>query len=132
MKMRRTYAVRLGSALLAITALVHLTGFLALPDSSPITDTSTFYQAALRPLWLFATMHWLLIATVCGLLARSPVGAVRIVLTCCGGIVLIDAAALYWFIGPFIGVWLLAAAGVAMMVGAFGKTSPTDAKSMRD
>lgn len=89
MKMRRTYAVRLGSALLAITALVHLTGFLALPDSSPITDTSTFYQAALRPLWLFATMHWLLIATVCALLARSPVGAVRIVLTCCGGTLLV-------------------------------------------
>ncbi len=132
MKMRRTYAVWLGSALLTITALVHLTGFLAIPPSLPITDASTFYEAVLRPLWLFASIHWLLLAAVCVLLTTSPFGAARIVMLCCGGVILVDAAVLYWFIGPFIGVWLLLAAGVAMLVAAFGSTSPKKAKSARD
>lgn len=132
MKTRLIYAVWIGSALLAITALVHLIGFLAMPASPPITDASTFYESVLRPLWLFASMHWLLIATVCLLVARWPLGAARIVLLCCGCVVLIDAAVLYWFIGPFIGVWLLAAAGVAMLVVPFGKSSLTKAISVRD
>ena len=130
--MRRIYAVWLGSALLAITALFHLSGFLAIPASPPITDASTFYEAVLRPLWLFASMHWLLIASVCVFVAKSPLVAARIVLPCCGCVVLVDEAVLYWFIGSFIGVWLLAAAGVAMMVAAFGNTSPTKANPERN
>lgn len=129
---RRAYAAWLGSALLAITALVHLTGFPAIPVSAPITDASTFYEAALRPLWLFASIHWLLIATICVLAARSRLGAARTVLLCCGGVVVVDAAVLYWFIGSFVGVWLLAAAGVAMMVATTGSSSLTQVNSERD
>lgn len=132
MTLRWVYAVWLGSALLAITALVHLTGFPAIPASPPITDASTFYEAVLRPLWLFASIHWLLIATVCVLVVRSPWGAARIVLRCCGGFVLVDSAVLYWFIGPFVGVWLLAVAGAALMVATPGRSRPTTANSERD
>lgn len=132
MTLRRVYAVWVGSALLAITALVHLTGFPAMPASPPITDASTFYEAVLRPLWLFASAHWLLIATVCMFAARSPWGAARIVLLACGGVVLVDAVVLYWFIGPFMGVWLLAAAGVAMMVATIGNSSLTQVNSEQD
>ena len=127
--MARLNAVWLGSALLAITALFHLTGFSAIPASPPIKDASTFYEAVLRPLWIFASVHWLLIAMVCVLASRSRSGAPRMVLVCCGGGVLIDAAVLYWFIGSFIGVWLLAAAGVAMLIAAWGNAWPTKANS---
>lgn len=132
MKMRRVHAVWLGSAVLASGALFHTTGFPAIPASPPITDAATFYQAALRPLWLFASLHWLLIAMVCVLVTRSSTGAARTILLCCGFTVLIEAAVLYWFIGPFIGVWLLAAAGVAITIAALVKSLPTTAKFERD
>lgn len=129
--MPRTYAAWFGSGLLVITALFHLTGFPAIPAAPSITDASTFHEAVLKPLWLFAAMHWLLIATVGTLLARSPSGVARIVLLCCGSIVLIDASVLYWFVGPFIGVWFLMMAGLAMMVAALPKNVPKDARSHR-
>lgn len=132
MTLRRAYAAWLGSALLTITALVHLTGFSAIPASPPITDAPTFYEAVLRPLWLFASIHWLLIATVCVLAASSARGARRIVLLCCGGVILVDSVVLYWFIGPFIGVWLLAAAGVALMVATMENSSLTQVNFERD
>ena len=129
--MSRTSAVWLGSALLAITAVFHLTGFSAIPASPPIRDASSFYEAVLRPLWIFASIHWLLIALVCVLASQLRSSATRIVLLCCGGGVLIDSAVLYWFIGSFIGVWLLAAAGVAMLVAASGNAWPKKADSER-
>lgn len=129
MRLRRTHAAWLGCALLVITALVHLTGFSAIPVSPSIVDTATFYQAVLRPLWVFATIHWLLIATVCALSARSSSGVAQVVLACCGGAILIDVAVLYWFIGSFIGVWLLTIAGAAIAVSAFSKAVSQTAQS---
>lgn len=116
---RTVYAVWIGSALLTIGALFHLTGYVSIPSATPVDGLGKFFDAALRALWLFAGLHWLLIATVCILAAKSGGRFVRKILVCCAIIILADAALLLWFLGPFIGAAILAAAGTAFLVASF-------------
>lgn len=122
---RTVYAVWIGSALLAIGALFHLTGFVSIPSADPVGGLGKFFDAALRALWLFVGLHWLLIATVCVLAAKSGARFARLILLCCAIIILSDAALLCWFLGPFIGAAILAAAGTAFLVASFQISSET-------
>lgn len=121
MRANSTYFVWAGSALLAVTALFHLTGFPAISAPQAIDSTASFLEASLRPLWLFAGVHWLLISFICIIAEKSGQGLGRLLLRCCACVVLADALLLYWFIGPFVGVALLAASGLATTVASFGK-----------
>lgn len=122
---RTGYAVWIGSALLAVGALFHLTGYVSIPSAPPVDGLEKFFSAALRALWLFAGLHWLLIATICVLAAKSRVRFARLILLCCAVIILADAALLFWFLGPFIGAAILVAAGIAFLVGSFQLSSET-------
>ena len=102
----RGMAAWIGAGLLVLTALFHLSGFTAIPAS----DEAGFFDLAMRPLWLFAGAHWLLLAVI-GLM---PVGrGVRLAIAAA---LLLDAALLTWFLGPFIGAATLAASGAAFAV----------------
>ena len=114
---RPAYAVWFGSALLTFGALFHFSGVFAIPSSDPGGGMG-FFETALRPLWLFASLHWLLIALICVIASRSGGPTARAILLCCAAAVLADATLLYWFIGPFIGEIILAATGIAFMIGA--------------
>ena len=116
---RTVHAVWIGSALLTIGALFHLTGYFSIPSANPVDGLGKFFDAAMHALWLFAGLHWLLIATVCVLAAKSEGRFVRLILMCCAVIILTDAALLFWFLGPFIGAAILAAAGTAFLVASF-------------
>lgn len=116
---RTVYAVWVGSALLTLVALFHLTGYASIPSANPADAPEKFFGAALRALWLFAGLHWLLIATICVLAGKSGGRFVRLILLCCAIIILTDAALLFWFLGPFIGAVILAAAGTAFLVAPF-------------
>ena len=116
---RTAYAVWIGSALLAVCALFHLSGYVSIPSANPIGGVGKFFDAALRALWLFAALHWLLIATVCVLAAKSGARFARLILLICAAIILTDAALLFWFLGPFIGSAILVAAGTAFLVASF-------------
>lgn len=129
MKANSTYFVWAGSALLAVTALFHLTGFPAISAPQAIDGTASFLEASLRPLWLFAGVHWLLIAFICITSEKSGQGLGRLMLRCCACVVLVDALLLYLFIGPFVGVALLAASGFATTVASFGKLSASKQQS---
>ena len=118
MEERRPYAVWVGSALLTITALFHLAGYVEIPARAPGSGSPSFFDAALRPLWLFASLHWLLTAVICVLVVKTEPRIARTVLLCCAAIVIADAVLLYRFIGPFIGEAILAAAALLVMVGA--------------
>ena len=122
---RTGYAVGIGSALLAVGALFHLTGYVSIPSAPPVDALEKFFGAALRALWLFAGLHWLLIATICVLAAKSHAQFARPILLCCAVIILTDAALLFWFLGPFIGAAILFGAGVAFLVGSFRLSSET-------
>jgi len=122
---RTSYAVGIGSALLAVGALFHLTGYVSIPSAPPVGGLDKFFGAALRALWLFAGLHWLLIATICVVAAKSPARFARLILLCCAVIILTDAALLFWFLGPFIGAAILGAAGIAFLVGFFRLSSET-------
>ncbi len=116
---RTVRAVWVGSALLTVGALFHLTGYASIPTADPAGAPEKFFAAALHALWLFAGLHWLLIATICVLAGKSGGRFVRLILLCCASIILIDAALLFWFLGPFIGAAILAAAGTAFLVASF-------------
>lgn len=122
---RTVYSVWIGSALLAVGALFHLTGYVSIPSAAPAGGHGKFFDAALHALWLFAGLHWLLIATVFVLAAKSGGSFVRLILLCCAISILIDAGILFWFLGPFIGAAILAAAGTAFLVASFQISSGT-------
>ena len=112
---RLRYSVWFGSALLAFVALFHFSGFFAIPTEPG--GGASFFEASLRPLWLFASLHWLLIAVICIFVIKSGHQHARLILLCCAATVLADAALLYFFIGPFIGSVILAVAGIAFGIG---------------
>lgn len=119
MKVQRAYLVWFGSALLTITALFHFTGYFQLPNSQPGSETKSFFDAALRPLWLFASLHWLLTAATCMIVVKAEPRIARTILLGCAAIVIVDAVLLYRFIGPFIGEAFLAASALLLTVGAY-------------
>ncbi len=119
MTQERSYAVWLGSALLTITALFHFMGYFEIPVSQPSSVPPTFFDAAIRPLWLFASLHWLLTAAICVLVAKAEPRIARMILLGCAAVVIADAVLLYRFIGPFIGEAILASAALLLIVGAF-------------
>ena len=119
MSVRRAYSVWVGSALLTITALFHLTGYFGIPAPQPGPGSATFFDAALRPLWLFASLHWLLTAAICVLVVKGEPRIARTILLSCAAILVADAILLYLFIGPFIGEAILVAAALPLAVGAY-------------
>lgn len=112
-------AVWIGAVLLTITALFHFTGYFQIPTHRTDGGALSFLDASLRPLWLFASLHWLLTAAICVLVTKAEPRVARPILLACAAIVIADAVLLYLFIGPFIGEVILAAAAVLLMVGSF-------------
>lgn len=116
---RRAYVVWVGSALLTITALFHFTGYFEIPAPQHGSGSPSFFDVALRPLWLFASLHWFLTAVICVLVVKTEPRIARTVLLCCAAIVTADAVLLYRFIGPFIGEAILVASALLLIVGAY-------------
>lgn len=129
MKKRHAYAVWIGVALLTITALFHFTGYFQIPSPQTGTAALSFVEASLRPLWLFASLHWLLTAAVCALAIKADRQIGRPILLSCAGVVLVDAVLLYRFIGPFVGEAVLAIAALLMILGAYQFHAGSDRKA---
>ena len=119
MSTQQPVTVWIGAALLTITALFHFTGYFQIPAPRSGAGSASFFDATLRPLWLFASLHWLLAAAVCVLAIRAEPSIARPILLGCASVVLADAILLYVFIGPFIGAATLAGAALLMIVGAY-------------
>ena len=127
MRERHAYAVWIGAVLLTITALFHFTGYFEIPAARSDAGLPSFFDASLRPLWLFASLHWLLTAAVCIFVTKAEPAIARSILLSCAAVVILDAMLLYLFIGPFIGEALLAAVALLMVIGAY--RSPTGVKA---
>lgn len=119
MRRRHAYAVWIAAALLTVTALFHFTGYFQIPAPRPDVGSPSFFETSLRPLWLFASLHWFLTAAVCVLVIKAEPRVARSILLSCAAIVTADAILLYWFIGLFIGEAILVAAALLMMLGAY-------------
>lgn len=119
MSKQGTYSVWFGSALLTITALFHFTGYFQIPVPQPSSGPPSFFDVALKPLWVFASLHWLLTAAICTLVVKAEPHIARNILLACAAVVVVDAVLLYFALGPFIGEALLAAAAFLLMMGAY-------------
>lgn len=125
----RRFAVWTGCALLALTAMFHLSGLPTSADAGNTSGSEAFYDVALSALWLSVGLHWLTIAVVCGLATRFPLALSKTILQLCAAILLVDALVLYWFIGPFIGSFAVATAAIAFTLGSVGKTGTQTAEN---
>jgi len=72
---------------------------------------SNFFKNALPAMWTVPAVHWAFIACLSVGLSRYKSKACAAVLMAFGVLVLIDALLSFMHIGPFIGVYMLAAAG---------------------
>ena len=121
---KRPLVLWTGCALLAATALIHLVGYSAISgeSASESGDAVAFFSLALRPLWLSVGLHWLFIAAICVLTAKSVSRLSRRIVMACAVIILLDAALLVAFLGFFGGETLLALSAVLLAIGASALT----------
>lgn len=107
-----------GAVLLIAAAAFHATGAPMATAAATQLD-NPFMQAALGPIWLFASNHWTLMALIAILVTIGDHGPLRRAVHGVIGIsVIIDAAMMVAPLPGFIGLYVLAAAGLSLIVGA--------------
>lgn len=108
----------LGAAILAVTAAFHFTGFASVKAAAAALESETLAAKALAPLWLFPTAHWFFIAVMAFAASFSSSKFARGFLGAAAVIIALDAGLLYYYLGPFIGEAMLAAAALCFALGA--------------
>lgn len=107
-----------GSLMLAATAAFHGSGFPGVTEAAAKSGLNPQLQAALAPLWIFPSVHWVFVAIVAGIAAATGGANQRLVLILCAAVVAIDAALLYFHLGPFPGEAMLAFAAIMFLIAA--------------
>lgn len=103
-----------GALILLATAYFHMTAMPQLKGLVTAID-SDFYRKGLPAMWMLPSVHWLFIACLSVGLSRYQSKACAAVLMAFGVWVLVDALITALHIGPFIGVYMLAAAGLLLL-----------------
>lgn len=116
--MRTRGIVWTGSLILVVTGLFHGSGFGEVSQLVAQSDLEGTLAKAVPGLWLFASYHWIFIAVAATIATAFPSRLARLVLAASALVILADALVLLIFVGPFVGEALLAAAGVAFVLGA--------------
>lgn len=109
--------IRAAAVLLFIVALIHLSGFLGLPKAPEVINASSFHTIALQPLWLFASIQWIMIAAICEYSIRLNTGSARTLLAICVTVLFLNAALLFAYLGPFVGAFALSAVTGLLVIG---------------
>jgi len=104
----------LGALILLGGAAFHMTAMgqvkAALVDVEP-----AFFKEGLSGMWMMPAMHWLFIAFLSIGLSRYKSNSCAAILMAFGCWVLIDAAITFAHVGGFIGVYMLAFAGLLLL-----------------
>ena len=110
--------VAIGSLILAVTAAFHFTGFADISAWVAATGDAGFFAQAIPTIWLFPTVHWLIIAI--GLVAGAwfAMAGLRLLLFACALLIAIDAVLIVYAVGPFIGSAMLLAAALCYAFAA--------------
>jgi len=108
---------RFGSVLLVAGAAFHMTG-LPLARAAALEVSSPFLAALLGPLWIVASLHWLVFALVAWLMAGRTAPHARLALLSVGACLLIDAGLIIHALGGFIGAIVLGLCGLLYLSAA--------------
>lgn len=105
----------IGGIILLATAWFHSSALGQMQTAIAPMDEG-FFKTALPALWMMPSAHWIFIAFLSFGLSfyKSKAGAV--VLIAFGVWVLVDAAIILSAVGPFIGAYMLLAAGVLILL----------------
>lgn len=102
---RRVANIFIGAAslVLAATAALHFTGYTDILAWVSRVDGDDFFATAIPGIWLFPSLHWLLIAIAMVIAAWTKFAALRTVLFCVALVLVADATLIFLTVGPFIG-----------------------------
>ena len=108
----------LGALILFAGALFHMT---ALPGVKAFVagGSPTFFEKTLPAMWMMPAIHWIFIAFASVGLARYRSRSCAAILMGFGLWVLVDALMTFMAVGPFIGAFMLALAGLLLLTSGF-------------
>ena len=100
----------LGALILLAGAAFHMT---AMPGvmAAVLGVESEFFRKALPGMWVIPALHWIFIAFLSLGLSRYKSKACAAVLIGFGLLLIVDAVVTFHYLGAFIGVYMMAAAG---------------------
>ncbi len=107
--------VSIGSLILAVTAAFHFTGHADISTWVAETGDQGFFAQAIPTIWLFPTLHWMIIAIGLIIGVWFRMAGLRVLLIACALLVAADAALIVYAVGPFIGSAMLL--GAALFYG---------------
>ncbi|MBL4855109.1 MAG: hypothetical protein JKY25_12845 [Robiginitomaculum sp.] len=108
----------IGSVLLVITALFHISAITQVTKIANAEDIDPFVKMFIEPLWVFPTMTWLITAILAMFLVVKPGSRSTVFLSLLSLIPLSNAGVLFLYTGPFIGGFMLLASGIFILLGA--------------
>ena len=101
----------IGALLLLATAGFHLTG-LPIGQQAVGEVSSSFFAAAIVPLWLIPSVHWFILSLLSVLAGRHPSAFSRYFLIGTAILLTVDAVLMFVHIGPFPGELMLVASAL--------------------
>ncbi|MCP3976843.1 MAG: hypothetical protein GY720_20345 [bacterium] len=113
------YVVWAGSAVLAVTAAFHATGWSDVAAAADEALLSPSMNAVVKGLWIYASYHWVFVAVLAAVAVAHPSRLARIVLALSALLLAADTVLLLIAVGSFIGEALLAVTIATYAAGAF-------------
>lgn len=106
---------------LVLAAALHLSGLPWAQQATAVEGLAPFMKAAIIPLWLFASVHWLVLAAILVANPSQHDKASRTIVVLAAFMMFVDAGLLFAYIGPFVGGYALAMAGLLLILSILSK-----------
>jgi len=104
----------IGAIILLAGAVFHLSALLDV-KTSLIEVEPAFFKNALGGMWVMPALHWIFIACLSVGLSWYKSRACAAILMGFGIWVIVDALVTYMYVGPFMGAYMLALAGLLLL-----------------
>ena len=108
----------LAALILLAGAVFHMSAMAGVKASLAGVEPA-FFKSALAGMWVMPAMHWVFIAFMSIGLARYRSRSCAAILMGFGLWVLVDGLLTFMHVGPFMGVYMLALAGLLLLASGF-------------
>ena len=111
------WLILLASIILFGGGLLHLIGYKFLIPALVNAGVDPKLLGAVKATWLAFSVHFWFLSPALVWISRRP--AARSLLLYLALIPLIDAALMYYYVGPFIGAYIVSAGAILLLIGAW-------------
>ncbi|WP_262693691.1 hypothetical protein [Kordiimonas aquimaris] len=112
--------VTIGSLLIFITSFLHISAT-DLASQAATAIQSPFFSAAVKPLWITFTSHLIVFSIIAIIIGFKGSPTMQRLLILIGITPIIDAAMMFYYIGPFLPELMLVAAGMLLITAGLLK-----------